>query len=348
MHGFSSLLARFAGEFVVARHDPRSGAFVFIAIHSTRLGPASGGTRWRTYERPEDALEDSMLLAEAMSRKMAILGLPRGGGKGVIAAPADLGEKEREGVLERYGALIESLRGAYGTGPDFGTSSADMDVIRRKTAHVAGCSPARGGSGSSAPLTALGVFHGIRAAVERALGGSSLGGRKVLVQGVGAVGGALVSLLAEDGAEVVATDADPERLEEFRAKGIATVAPGDAFDAACDVFAPCAVGGILDEATIPRLRCRVVAGAANNPLASEDGARRLASRGILYAPDYVINAGGAIALVGLEQIGWSRDEVVRRVVGIGDTLRAIFDRARERGVTPAEAAEAIALERLAG
>lgn len=348
MRSFTELLAAWDGEFVVSRHDAPTGAFLFIAVHSTRLGPASGGTRWRSYERPEDGMEDALRLAAAMSRKMAVLGLPRGGGKAVIAAPPrPFAPAEREGLLLRYGALVESLRGLYGTGPDLGTSSADMDVIRRKTSHVAGCTGK--GAGGSGPLTALGVYHGIRAAAARAFGSDSLRDRSVLVQGAGAVGAGLIELLRRDGARVIATDADPARLEALRKEGVATVAPGDAIATECDVFAPCAVGGVLDEKTIPRLRCRVVAGAANNPLASPlEDARRLAARGILYAPDYVINAGGAIALVGLEQMGLSRTEAESRVRGIGDTLRTIFERADARGMTPAEAADAIADERLAG
>ncbi|MBI1852867.1 MAG: phenylalanine dehydrogenase [Planctomycetes bacterium] len=344
---FGPLLEAWSGEHVVVRYDAPTGAWIFIAIHSSRRGVPTGGTRYRVYARPDDGLEDALKLAAAMTRKWAVVEMPRGGGKAVIAAPPDLERAARDGLLLRYGEIVDSMRGSFYTGPDLGTTSVDMDLLRRRTGYVSGHSKALGGAGDSAPFTALGIFFGMRACAEHAFGADKLAGLSVVVQGVGSVGVQLIELLKRASAIVVATDADREKLAQVEATGVEIVEPDAVYDQECDIFAPCAIGGVLDAATIARLRCRVVAGAANNPLAGPDDAKRLADRGILYAPDFVINAGGAIALVGMEHMSLSRMQVEDRLRGIGATLRSIFARAKAESITPEEAANRLAAENLA-
>jgi leucine dehydrogenase len=227
------------------------------------------------------------------------------------------------------------------------TSERDMDVVGERCTHVMGRSVAAGGSGTSAPDTALGVFHGIRAAVAHALGVTDLDGRTVAIQGAGAVGGALARLLAEAGATLVLADVDRARADVLaREVGATVLDPGEILAAPCDVFAPCATGGVLDTDTIPTLRCAIVAGAANNQLAEPEDADRLAARGILYAPDFVLNAGGVLHLAGYERLGWSREEMAARLAGIGGTLDRVLELATADGITPQAAAMRMARERV--
>jgi leucine dehydrogenase len=341
------LLAKWDGEAVVTRYDARHDTYLFIGVHSTALGGAAGGTRMRVYERPADALADTMRLAEGMTFKMAAAGLAAGGGKAVLAVPRLPTGRERDDLLLRYADLIESLHGTYRTGPDMNTSAADMDVIGERTQHVFGRSPEHGGAGSSAPDTAVGVYHGIRAACAHAFGSSSLAGRTVLVQGLGGVGRVLLDLLVRDGATPLVTDIDPERMAEaHRSTGATPVPMEEALTTACDVLSPCAVGGLLTAQSIPLLRCRIVAGAANNQLAVRDDARRLTEAGILYAPDFVINSGGALHLFGLEVLGWSAEVLAAHLAGVGDSLAEIFRTADVDGITTQAAAEALAQRRL--
>jgi leucine dehydrogenase len=342
------LLETWDGETVVTQRDRESGGWIFVCLHSTRLGPAGGGTRMRVYGTPAEGLADAMRLSGAMTRKLAVAGLPLGGGKGVLAVPEiPVGEKRRELFL-RYGDLVASLGGKYLTSSDLNTGEADMDVIGERTQYVFGRSEAAGGSGSPAPPTALGVYHGIRASLSHAFGSDDLQGRTILVQGTGGVGSALAEHLAKAGASVLVSDVEPERANTVAARlGGAVVDPDKVFDTDCDVFAPCAVGGILSAETVARLRCRIVAGSANNQLAEPVAAELLHERGILYAPDYVINAGGAVAIVGLEQLGWSRAELDEALARIGKTVTAIFERADEQGVSTAAAADVLADERIA-
>jgi leucine dehydrogenase len=304
----------------------------------------------RCYPRVTDALEDALHLAAAMTYKYAVVGFPRGGGKAVICLPAGFDPAARPGLLHRYGSLLRQLGGFFSTGPDVGTSPEDMDVIAETGApYVFARTPARGGAGGSGPATALGVFVALEAAAERALGNPSLAGRRVLVQGAGSVGGSLIERLVAAGAEVVWSDVDPAALERFRdGLGLPFVSPESVYDTPCDLFSPCALGGVLSEATIPRLRCRAVAGAANNQLATPEDAQRLRARGILYAPDFVVSLGGSVAITGMETLGWSRERAEEEVRRIGDTLRKVFARAEAEGVTTDEAARRIARDRLAG
>ncbi|HYT10729.1 MAG TPA: Glu/Leu/Phe/Val dehydrogenase dimerization domain-containing protein [Mycobacteriales bacterium] len=341
------MIADWDGEAVVSHHDRDTGAWMFIGIHSTRLGPACGGTRMRVYPTPADAVHDVLRLAEGMTLKCAAAGLPTGGGKAVLAVPELPAGPARRGLLLRYGRLIETMHGSYRTGPDMNTDAADMDVLGEVTRCVFGRSPGNGGSGSSAPDTAVGVWHGIRASCAHAFGTSDLAGRTVLVQGCGGVGGVLTELLVRDGAKVLVADVDPARVAELeRRHGVVPVGPADVLHTDCDVYAPCATGSVLSAATIPALRCRVVAGAANNQLAEPADADRLRAAGVLYAPDFVINSGGALHLIGTEMCGWDAPTLAARVAGIEQTLGEIYRHADEQGITTEAAAEAIARARL--
>jgi leucine dehydrogenase len=344
---FEELLEAWDGETAVVHRDRQSGAWVFVCLHSTRLGPAGGGTRLKVYPAPAEALADAMRLSAAMTRKLAIAGLPFGGGKAVIAVPELPSGEARRGLFLRYGDVVESLGGTFRTSSDINTGEADMDVIGERTRYVFGKSIEAGGSGNPAPPTAVGVYHGIRASVAHVFGSDDLVGRRVVVQGAGGVGSALAGRLAGAGASVLVADVDAGRARDVADRvGGAALAADDVIGADCDVYAPCAVGGVLSAETVPRLRCRIVAGSANNQLAEPEAAELLRSQGILYAPDYVINAGGAIAISGLELLGWDRAEVDAALARIGETLGRVFETAGERGSSTAAAAEALAEERL--
>jgi leucine dehydrogenase len=342
-----TLIAGWDGERVVVRYDAPSGAWMFICMHSTRLGPAGGGTRMKVYESPAEGLADAMWLSTAMTSKLAVAGLPFGGGKAVLAVREIPHGDERRELLARYGDTVASLRGGFVTAPDVNTTESDMDVVAERAPGFVFCrSVANGGSGSSAPATALGVFHGMRATAQRALG-RDVDGLTVLVQGVGGVGGELVELLGGAGALVVVSDVDADRARDVAANARASVVPADrATETECDIYAPCALGGMLNEQTIPRLRCRVVAGAANNQLATRQDADRLAARGIVYAPDFVINAGGALHGVGVELLAWDDERLAQELERIGDTLLEIYDRAERDGASTDTAAMQLAEERL--
>jgi leucine dehydrogenase len=343
------VLRSWGGEAALTAYDEPSGTYMFIAIHSTRLGPAAGGTRMKTYATPADGLADAMRLAGAMTLKMAVAGLPMGGGKSVLAVPGDLAPDVRRDLLLRHGHNVHLLAGNYRTGPDMNTNSADMDTLNEVTPFAFGRSVERGGSGSSAPDTAVGVFHGILASVAHAYGSDELSGKRVLIQGAGAVGEPLAEMLLKAGAHVIVSDVSLERVTALYDRlGVEVVAPGSVLETECDVFAPCATGGVLSDETIPKLRCRIVAGAANNPLADNhrDG-ELLREAGILYAPDFVINGGGAIHLIGYEALGWTTEQVERGLVGIGDTLTEIYQAAEQAGISTEMAAERIAEARLA-
>ena len=343
------LLRSWDGEEVAVHYDHPSETWMFVCIHSTKRGPAGGGTRMKTYPTPADGLEDAMRLSSGMTMKMAATDIPFGGAKAVLAVRELPQGDERRRLLLRYGDLAASLGANFQTGPDMNTTIADMDVIAERHAHVFCRSEANGGSGDPGPYTARGVFHGIRASVAHAFGSPELEGRSVLVQGVGDVGERLAEQLAEAGARVLVSDIAGDRAKALAARiGAEVVAPSTALELECDVYAPCAVGGTLNAESIPRLRCRVVAGCANNQLATSEDAERLAEAGILYAPDYVINAGGVIHAWGTESLGWDPAMVEARLAGIGDSLAQIFARAEAEGVTTEAAAERLARSRLDG
>jgi glutamate dehydrogenase/leucine dehydrogenase len=288
-----------------------------------------------------------MRLSGAMTRKLAIAGLPFGGGKGVIAVPEIPSGKRRRGLFLRYGELVGSLGGTYRTSSDMNTGEADMDLIGERTPYVLGRSAAAGGSGDPAPPTAVGVFHGIRASLAHVFGSDDPSGRSVLIQGAGGVGSELADHLAAAGARVLVADVDPARAQTVAARaGGRTVAPELIAATECDVFSPCAVGGVLDSETTARLRCRIVAGSANNQLAAPDVAEAIHARGILYAPDYVVNGGGVIGVIGTEELGWSAPELDAALAEVGDRLTEIYRRSDADGISTAAAADQLVAERL--
>jgi leucine dehydrogenase len=338
---FEGLLARWDGEHAVVRFDPESGAWIFVCVHSTARGPAGGGTRMRVYTNPADGLADAMRLSGAMTRKMAAAGMPRGGGKGILAVPELPSGEPRKRLLRRYGELVASLGGSYRTAGDMNISPEDLDVVAETCPWVYGTTHRGGNSGRG---TARGGLHAIRATVEHLFGSPDLTGRSVLVQGAGSVGAVLARELTEAGARVLVSDVEQERAS---ATGCETVSPERVLETDVDVYSPCAVGGTLNAESIPHLACRAIAGCANNQLAEPGAAQRLHDRGILYAPDYIVNAGGIVQLIGLEDEGWSEAQLEERLAGIGDTLRELFVEADANGITPAEAAEQLVGRRLA-
>ena len=317
----------------------RSGASMAVAVHSTVLGPALGGARMWHYPDDDRAVADAMRLAEAMTHKAAAAGLDLGGGKGVIATPSEARPEGdlRRAILLDFGDLVDSLEGRYITAEDVGTGDGDMAVIAERTDHVVGLDSDRGGSGDPSPVTALGVRAAMRACAAQRWGSAELGGRRVMLIGYGHVGSELARLLAADGAELLVTDVDPARREPAVALGAEWVEPGAALGVDCDVLAPCALGGILDAEAIARLRCGVVCGAANNMLDADGDAARLTRRGIVYAPDFIANAGGLISVYG-ELHRTPRAEALRLAEGIEETIAAILAEAERSGTTPLQAA----------
>lgn len=344
-----SLLSQWDGETVIIRHDQPSGAWIIIAIHCTRLGPAGGGTRLKSYPTLADALYDVLRLSAGMTYKFAVPGLPRGGGKAVIAIPTDFDPQDRPALLRRYGTLVHQLGGLFYTAADVGTSSSDMDIIAETGApYIFGRTPAAGGMGDSGPITGLGVFAGLQVVCEQLFGSPSLHDRRVLVQGTGSVGRTLIKHLQAAGAEVLFNDVAEPAIRHCRDELGATYVPAEAvYTTECDIFSPCALGGILNETTIPQLRCLAVAGGANNQLATPDDAERLQARGILYAPDYVINAGGVIGILGVETMGWTYAQAEQQVTeSIQHALRQIFATAAAEGITTDAAAQHLAQSHL--
>ncbi len=327
-------------------HEP-SGLRAIVAIHSTTLGPALGGTRFWPYATEAEAVTDACRLARGMTYKHAAAGLDQGGGKAVIWG--DPRTDRSEALIRAYARFVDGLGGRYLTAEDVGTTQADMDLIRRETPFVTGVSSSLGGSGDPSPATAWGVLWAMRAAADLRWGSPDLAGRHVVVSGVGKVGHALVDHLVADGATVTVSDVNPAAIaaaiEAHGPERIAVVDPDDAHTVECDVFAPCALGAVLSETTIPELRCEVVAGSANNQLATDDDDDRLAARGILYVPDYVANAGGVINIAE-EPAGYDHDRAWRRIETIGQTVRDVIAIAERDGITPAEAADHYAEQRI--
>ncbi|MBF6051053.1 valine dehydrogenase [Streptomyces eurocidicus] len=327
--------------------DRESGLRAVIALHSTALGPALGGTRFHPYASDEAAVLDALNLSRGMSYKNALAGLDHGGGKAVIIGNPD--EIKTEQLLLAYGRFVASLGGRYVTACDVGTYVRDMDVVARENPWTTGRSPENGGAGDSSVLTAFGVFQGMRAAARTQWGEPTLRGRRVGVAGVGKVGHHLVEHLIEDGAEVVITDVRAEAVERIIARHPRVTAVTDAdvlVRTPLDVYAPCALGGALDDGTVAALTATVVCGAANNQLAHPGVEKDLADRGILYAPDYVVNAGGVIQVAD-ELHGFDFDRAKAKATGIYDTTLAIFDRAKADGIPPAAAADRLAEQRMA-
>lgn len=333
-------------ELVVHGVDEPTGLRCIIAIHSTVLGPALGGTRFFPYPDEQAALGDVLRLSAGMTLKSAAAGLDLGGGKAVIIGDPD--ERADHELFEAYGRVVNTLGGRYITAEDVGTTVADMTVVRRTTEHVKGLPTEMGGSGDPSPMTARGVLASMRTVAAHQWSDPSLEGLTVAVQGVGKVGAALVSQVASEGAEVLIADVDRDAVEAVSDQtGARAVAPDEILSVRCDILAPCAMGAVLNERSIPDLRCSAVVGSANNQLATRADADRLAARGVLYAPDFVVNAGGIVNIAVEVDLGRYSSEVAEeRVDRIGDRLSEILDRARTNGITPLDAAERLAAERL--
>jgi valine dehydrogenase (NAD+) len=327
-------------------HDARTGLRAIIAIHSTVLGPALGGTRFRPYDTEADAVADVCRLARGMTYKHAVSGLDCGGGKAVILG--DPRTLRSEALLRTYARFVDGLAGRYLTAEDVGTSQADMDLIRRETPHVTGVSESLGGSGDPSPATAWGVLAALRTIGDRSWGSPSLDGRHVVVVGVGKVGRALVGHLVADGAKVTVADVDRAAVDSVVAEhGVEVVDPAKAHAVECDVLSPCALGALLNTRTIPELRCTAVCGSANNQLETPADGQRLADSGVLFAPDYVVSAGGVINIAEERTgRGYDRDRAWQRIAGIEGTLATVFDRADVDGVTPEVAADRVAEARI--
>ncbi|WP_445148965.1 Glu/Leu/Phe/Val family dehydrogenase [Baekduia sp. Peel2402] len=332
------------------RRGPRSGLFTIVAVHSTVRGPSLGGCRMWTYDDNRAAIRDALRLSEGMTYKSAVAGLPLGGGKGVIVLrPGEpLDAKRRRAALLDFGETVERLGGTYVTAEDVGTSTRDMTVIAKATKHVSGLSRRAGGSGDPSPFTALGVVHAIEATLERAFGDPSPRGRRVAVVGLGHVGLRVAQLLARAGARLVVADIDRGKKAEAERLGAKWATPAKAMTAAVDVLVPCALGGVLDHESVPRLQAPTIAGAANNQLASADVADLLRAQGVLWAPDFVANAGGIVNIsVEFERGGYDPARAKARTALIGETLRRIYDDAAGAGTTPLAAASALAARNLA-
>jgi leucine dehydrogenase len=339
-------------EFYVQR-GRRSGLPVMVAVHSTARGPSLGGCRMWTYDDVRSATLDVLRLSRAMTFKAACANLPLGGGKGVIALPGGRGRVPLTGARRRaalldFGDAVELLSGRYLAAEDVGIGSRDMPVMAERTAHVTGLATARGGSGDLSPFTAIGVEAAIRTVCARLFGSPSLEGRTLAVLGLGHVGSRVARLCARAGAQLVVADVDPAKRALAERLGARWTTPGRALTAKVDVLSPCALGAVFDADTVPRLRCRAIAGAANNQLATERAADLLAEHGILWAPDFVVNAGGIVNIaVELRPDGYDAAVARRDCRAIGNTLAQVLETADAERVTPLAAANALAERRLA-
>ncbi|MCH8928032.1 MAG: Glu/Leu/Phe/Val dehydrogenase [Candidatus Marinimicrobia bacterium] len=332
-------------EQVVFSNDPTTGLKAIIAIHDTTLGPALGGCRMWNYKEEKDALTDVLRLSQGMTYKAAVAGLDLGGGKAVIIGNSKT--MKNEFIFRSFGRFVDGLAGRYITAEDVGTSVSDMEWVRRETKYVTGISRALGGSGDPSPVTALGTYVGIKACLKRVYGSDSVEGIKIAVQGMGHVGQYLIKLLSDEGAKLYISDIDKNKLQkatkEIKAK---VVYNNEIYKLAVDIFAPCAMGGIINDETIPMLKCKIIAGAANNQLEKErKHGKALLEKGILYAPDYVINAGGLINVYN-ELQGYNRERALSQAEGIYNILTEVLDVAEKEGVPTPVASNRYAEERI--
>ena len=338
-------LGEFRYEQLVFCHDKATGLKAIIAIHDTTLGPALGGCRMWPYASEDEAVIDALRLARGMTYKAAASGLNLGGGKSVIIG--DPHEDKSEALFRSLGRYIETLGGRYIVAEDVGISTGDIHHIQVETSYVVGADVSYGGSGDPSPFTALGVLQGMQACVEEVFGTPSLEGRTVAVQGLGHVGHHLCRLLHEEGARLMVTDLRTDTVEQVVQKFSAkAVEPNEILSLRCDVLAPCALGAVINDQTLPKLRCWIVAGSANNVLQEARHGSALAERGILYAPDYVINAGGLINVAD-ELEGYNERRATKRVMRIEDSMRRIITISKRDGIPANEAADTLALERIA-
>ena len=336
------MLAEMGHEEVVMCSDPSIGYRGILAVHSTKLGPALGGTRFWQYATDEEAIVDALRLSRGMTYKNAVAGLKLGGGKSIIIG--DNKTTDREKLFRAHGRFVESLGGRYITAEDVGTSTKDMDFVHMETKHVAGLAAK---SGDPSPVTAHGVFRAVQASANWVWGTDSLEGKTVTIQGCGSVGSYLAKELHEAGARLIVSDIDSAKAARVAKATGAKVVEGDAiFSADADIFSPCALGGIINDTTIPKLKVRIVAGGANNQLLEERHGEELMRRGILYAPDYVANAGGVINVYG-EVAGWDAQKALDKADDIYDTVLKVFDIAEKMNIPKYEAADRLAEQRLA-
>jgi len=338
-------MEEFRHEEVIFCQNKDVGLRAIIAIHDTPLGPALGGTRMWPYKTEEEALLDALRLSRAMTYKAAAAGLNLGGGKAVIIG--DPKKDKSEALFRAFGRFVESLKGRFITGEDVGIDVNDIEYMYMETRYVSGLSPAHGGGGDPAPVTAFGVLQGMQACVQEKLGRDSLKGLSVAVQGLGHVGFNLAARLLDEGAHVIGTDIDPEKVERARSElKIEIVNPEEIYDVDAHIFAPCALGAVLNDQTIPRMRFKIIAGAANNQLEEDRHGVELHRRGILYAPDYVINAGGLINVY-VELEGYDRERALRMTRGIYYNLRRVFDISKRENIPTFQAADRLVEERIA-
>lgn len=332
-------------EQVVICQDKNSGLKAIIAIHDTTLGPALGGLRMWTYDSEDDAIEDALRLARGMTYKAAAAGLNLGGGKTVLIG--DPKKDKSEALFRALGRYIEGLNGRYITAEDVGTNVEDMDTIHLETKYVTGISPAFGSSGNPSPVTAYGVYKGMKAAAKVAFGSDSLEGLTVAVQGVGNVAYSMCEYLHNEGVKLIVTDINEENVQRaVDAFGAIRVSPDEIYDVECDIFSPCALGGIINDNTIDRLKCKVIAGSANNQLREDRHGDMIEARGMVYAPDYVINAGGLINVAD-ELQGYNPDRAMKKVETIYDNILKVFEIAKRDGIPSYQAADRMAEERIA-
>jgi len=328
------------------KDDPETGLRAIVAIHSLELGPAIGGCRLNSYETTDDALQDVMRLGRGMTYKAAIVGLPHGGAKSVVIRPAEMTDTQRRRMFEEFGKFVDSLGGDYITAEDVGTTVEDMNIIHDQTGHVLGRGSGEGGAGDPSPYTAVGVRRGIEAAAKYRYDRETLQGLTVAIQGVGHVGYHLAEELDERGVDLIVTDIDEKAMERCVAEfGAESVAPEKIFDADCDIFAPCALGAVLNDETIPRLSCDIVAGSANNQLEAARHDGMLRDHGILYAPAYLINAGGLIYVAAFYDNN-DIDEASDKIDAIYDQLLEVFQRADADEMPTQHVTDRIVEERL--
>jgi leucine dehydrogenase len=332
-------------EQVVFCNDEATGLRAIIAIHNTVLGPALGGTRMWKYNSDAEALQDVLRLSKGMTYKAAVTGLNLGGGKAVIIG--DARKDKSEALMRRFGKFVNSLSGKYITAEDVGIGTPDMEFVNMETKYVSGIPESYGGSGDPSPVTAYGVYLGIKASAKEVYGSDSLAGKKVAVQGIGHVGEYLVKHLVEEGAKVIISDIYEDRIKDVTSKyGVTAVSPDAIYDADMDIYAPCALGATLNDNTIDRLKCAIVAGAANNQLANEVlHGEALIKKGILYAPDFVINAGGLINVY-TELEGYNRQRAMEKAAKIYDTTLDIFKISKEKNIPTYRAANQKAEDRI--
>ncbi|HBQ21041.1 MAG: leucine dehydrogenase [Deltaproteobacteria bacterium GWA2_38_16] len=338
------LMKKMGHEQVIFCHNPNVGLKAIIAIHNTALGPALGGTRMWPYKTEEEAFEDALRLSRGMTYKSAVASLNFGGGKAVIIG--DPKKDKSESLFRAFGAFVERLKGQFITGEDVGIDVNDIEFMFMETDFVTGLSKAHGGSGDPSPMTAYGVIQGMQACIEKRLKQKGLKGLTVAVQGLGHVGEKLIEYLVHEGAKVIGCDIDPKLCEMVKSKFNMTIVESEKiYGVDCDIFAPCALGGVLNEQTIPQLKCSIVAGSANNQLQKDSDGELLQKKGILYAPDYVINAGGLIN-VALELEGYSENRAKLLTRNIYYNLKRAFEISEEQKILPHVSADRLAEERI--